>query len=110
MSGADILTVIYAVPAADEYDVLIAFVSTPSTLSTRMTVKPSSVLQPTVKLDCNVNGAWIRSERDILVGEHAIRNPLLCTIDNPELPVLGLLSGGLQSLNIASSEGLGDSQ
>ncbi len=33
--------VTYAVPAEDEYDVLIAFVETPSPRSTRMTVKPS---------------------------------------------------------------------
>ena len=42
--------VMYAVPAVDEYDVLIGLVLTPSWRSTRMTVKPSSVLQPTVKL------------------------------------------------------------
>ncbi len=42
--------VMYAVPAAAEYDVLIGLVETPSLRSTRITVKPSSVLQPTVKL------------------------------------------------------------
>ena len=47
--------VTYAVPAADEYEVLTGLVSTPSPRSTRMTVNPSSVLQPTVKLKAERN-------------------------------------------------------
>ena len=43
--------VMYAVPADEEYEVLIGLVLTPSPRSTRMTVNPSSVLHPTVKLE-----------------------------------------------------------
>ena len=42
------LKVMYAVPAAVEYDVLICLVSTPSDRGTRNTVNPPSVLAPTV--------------------------------------------------------------
>lgn len=57
--------VTYAVPAEDEYDVLIAFVETPSPRSTRMTVKPSYArpCQPTAG-----------------VGGQNVGSPLFCTL------------------------------
>lgn len=40
----------------------------------------------------------------------SIGDPLLCAVDNPELPILCLACGSLQPRNIRTSERLGDCQ
>ena len=46
----------------------------------------------------------------LLVGVHAAGNPLLCPIDDPVLPIFGLLGVGLETKYIRSGVGLGNGE
>ena len=91
--------VMYAVPAAVEYEVLICLVSTPSPRGTRKTVRPPSVcrqdqfttlgsekrrtLAPTVyreRISAADHQITVTNE---VVGVHPTSDPLLCPIDGP---------------------------
>ena len=70
-----LLKVTYAVPAVDEYAVLIAFVSMLSSRGTKTTVSPFCVPVSRARLTFN-HTTYVRlaAHREV-VGEHAIRDP-----------------------------------
>jgi len=98
--------VMYAVPAAVEYEVLICLVSTPSTRGTRNTVNPPSVFH---QLGPNVPRQATHFGTDgKVVRVHTTGDPFLGTVDNPALAIFRLGSGSPDTSNIGSSKCLGD--
>ena len=80
--------VIYAVPAAVEYEVLICLVSTPSPRGTRNTVNPPSVFH---QLGPNIprRATYFGTDGKV-VRVHTTRDPLLGPVDSPSLAILAL--------------------
>ena len=100
--------VIYAVPAAVEYEVLICLVSTPSTRGTRNTVNPPSVFH---QLGPNVPRQATHFGTDgKVVRVHTTGNPFLGTVDDPALAIFRLGSGSPDTSHIGSSKCLGNGE
>ena len=55
----------------------------------------------------SLNGGW---RINLLVRERSVGDPLLSTVDDPVLAVLSFPCCGFESLDIATSERLGDGQ
>lgn len=98
--------VMYAVPAAVEYEVLICLVSTPSTRGTRNTVNPPSVFHQ-LSLTFPQRTAYFSTDGKV-VRVHTTGNPFLGTVDYPALAIFRLGSGRPDTSNIGSSKCLGD--